>query len=96
MTTIGVSEARAQLRTLLERVKRGEEIVLTQNGQPVAVLVNPKQLRVRRAGPTLDAATARRERLAAARRERPDRGAGLHRTRAEQLVADVREARDQR
>ena len=34
-----VTEAKAQLSALLERVLRGEEIVLCRNGKPVARLV---------------------------------------------------------
>lgn len=48
-STVAVSEARASLPALLERVAAGEEITLTRHGEPVAVLVRPDSLRRRRA-----------------------------------------------
>ena len=38
MTTIGVTQAKAQLSTLVERANVGEEIVITKYGKPVARL----------------------------------------------------------
>ena len=38
MTTIGAYEAKTHLSQLLERVARGERIVITKRGVPVAVL----------------------------------------------------------
>ncbi len=34
-----VTEAKAQLSALIERVLKGEEVVIARNGKPVAVLV---------------------------------------------------------
>jgi prevent-host-death family protein len=34
-----ITEAKAQLSALLDRVQRGQEIILCRNGKPVAVLV---------------------------------------------------------
>lgn len=79
VTTIPVSRARASLREVLERVKQGDEVVLTQHGEPVAVLVHPAQLRARHAAPSLEAASRRLEGLEEARERRPDRGPGLAR-----------------
>lgn len=59
MTTTSVSEARATLPELLDRVAAGEEITITRHGREVAVLVRPDALLVRRA----DAAIADAERL---------------------------------
>ena len=39
MLKIGAFEAKNTFRTLLDRVQRGEEIVITRHGQPVARLV---------------------------------------------------------
>lgn len=39
MTCVGASKARTYLSSLLERVARGEEIVITRHGTPVAKLV---------------------------------------------------------
>jgi prevent-host-death family protein len=41
MTTIGAYEAKTHLAQLLARVARGESILITKNGQPVAQLVPP-------------------------------------------------------
>ena len=39
MTEIGAFEAKNSLGSLLDRVERGEEIVITRHGKPVARLV---------------------------------------------------------
>lgn len=39
MHTVGAFEAKTQFSRLLERVDRGEEVVITRRGQPVARLV---------------------------------------------------------
>jgi prevent-host-death family protein len=39
MITIGASEAKTHLSTLLDRVAEGEEVVITKHGQPVARLI---------------------------------------------------------
>jgi len=36
MKTVSVLEARTHLSALLEAVRRGEEVVITRRGQPVA------------------------------------------------------------
>lgn len=36
MTTVSVAEAKTRLSTLLDRVERGEEVVITRRGKPVA------------------------------------------------------------
>jgi prevent-host-death family protein len=41
MRTAGVRDARQNLSTLLDEVKRGREIVITERGRPVAKLVPP-------------------------------------------------------
>ena len=38
MTTIKLYEAKAQLSELIERVQRGEEIIISKHGKPVAKL----------------------------------------------------------
>jgi prevent-host-death family protein len=45
MSEIGAFEAKNTLGTLLDRVERGEEIVITRHGKPVARLV-PNNRRV--------------------------------------------------
>ena len=39
MTSIGSFEAKTHLAALLDRVAKGEKIVITKRGQPVAMLV---------------------------------------------------------
>ena len=39
MDAVNVHEAKTHLSRLLERVARGEEIIIARNGQPVAKLV---------------------------------------------------------
>jgi prevent-host-death family protein len=52
MREIGVFEAKNKLGQLLDRVERGEEIVITRHGRPIARMV--------RAGPGFDREAARR------------------------------------
>jgi prevent-host-death family protein len=42
MTTIGAFEAKTHLSHLLERVAKGERILITNRGKPVAMLVPPE------------------------------------------------------
>lgn len=44
MATAGIREARQNLSALLERVKQGEEITITDRGKPVAVVSAPKPI----------------------------------------------------
>jgi len=41
MRTAGVREARQNLSALLDEVKKGREILITEHGRPVAKLVPP-------------------------------------------------------
>lgn len=51
-----MSEARAILPEVLDRVERGEEITITRDGRPVAVLLRPDAVRARRAEGAIDRA----------------------------------------
>ena len=42
MTSVGTFEAKTHLTQLLVRVAKGEKIVITNRGQPVAMLVPPE------------------------------------------------------
>jgi prevent-host-death family protein len=42
MTTVGAFEAKTHLALLLGRVQRGEKILITNRGRPVAMLVPPE------------------------------------------------------
>ena len=49
MNTISVSEAKMKLSALVDSVKKtDEEVVITKNGRPVAVLVSPDEFESRR------------------------------------------------
>jgi prevent-host-death family protein len=45
MRTAGVREARQNLSALLDEVKKGREVVITERGRPVAKLVPPDRPR---------------------------------------------------
>ena len=45
MTTVNVHEAKTHLSRLLEKVERGEEVVIARDGQPVARLVAVRRKR---------------------------------------------------
>jgi prevent-host-death family protein len=57
MTKVGVARLKAELSRYLDAVKHGQEVVITERGQPVAKLVPL---------PAADRAETRRERLARA------------------------------
>jgi antitoxin (DNA-binding transcriptional repressor) of toxin-antitoxin stability system len=54
-TTITVDEAQAKLKELIHQLSPGEEVILTENQQPVAKLVSepPKAPKLSRPGPGL-------------------------------------------
>jgi antitoxin (DNA-binding transcriptional repressor) of toxin-antitoxin stability system len=103
MAVMTVSEARAALPEVLNRVADGEEVTITRHGRPVAVVVRPDVMWSRsRAEVVLDEA-ARMHRLlsAAADGELPSPGnetAGGMMTSeyAEELIAAIRADRDAR
>lgn len=41
MTTVAIHEAQATLADLIHRLVPGEELVITENGEPVAVVTRP-------------------------------------------------------
>jgi prevent-host-death family protein len=94
--TMTVSKARAALPQLVKRVLAGEEVTLTRHGVPVAVIVRPDALRVRRASERLGDAERVRELIASSRHSRLRRRPTLSEQQAEALLADVRAARSHR
>jgi antitoxin (DNA-binding transcriptional repressor) of toxin-antitoxin stability system len=96
MTSMSASEARAALPELLNRVEGGEEVTITRYGRPVAVLVRPDALRVRRAEVVLDEAARIHTLLAEAAAAPLPEGSGLPERRAEELIAEIRAGRDAR
>jgi len=93
MTRLSVSEARATLPEVLDRVADGEEVTITRHGQPVAVLLRPDALRTRRAETTIRQARQVADLLAAAGQQALA-SASLSAERANELVQTIREARD--
>jgi antitoxin (DNA-binding transcriptional repressor) of toxin-antitoxin stability system len=91
-----VSEARASLPQLLDRVIAGEEVTITRYGQPVAVLVRPDALRVRRADEALGMAQWVGDLLERGRGSPVAREGTLSLARAEELIAEVRAGRASR
>ena len=91
-----VSEARAKLPAILDRVREGDEVTITRHGEPVAVVVRPDTLRTRRTGHVLERARQLGAMLEAAR-DRPlsDEG-GLSPEFAEELIAEIRAGRASR
>jgi prevent-host-death family protein len=91
--TMSVSEARAALPQILERVTEGEEVTITRHGRAVAVVVRPDALRARRAAAAIEAAESVRDLLSDAGARSMETGPVLTRGRAEALVDDVRTGR---
>lgn len=98
MSEMTASEARARLPEILDRVEAGEEVTISRHGIPVAVVLAPRNVRVRRA-----AAAAAIERgkelgrkLEAARHEPLTLSGTLSPELGEQWVRELREERDAR
>jgi antitoxin (DNA-binding transcriptional repressor) of toxin-antitoxin stability system len=86
---MSVSEARAGLPEILDRVTAGEEVTITRHGQVVAVVVRPDVLRVRRADQALADAARLRDLLHHGRSVQLSEAPALSVERAQELVAEV-------
>jgi prevent-host-death family protein len=93
MTAVSVSEARATLPDIVDRVQAGEEITLTRHGVPVAVLVNPSALRTRRTTTAFQLATELGRVLDEARRQPLASTTSVDTATAERWVSELYEAR---
>ena len=97
MTQMNVTQVRSKFREVLERVGKGEDIEITQDGKVVAALLHPERARLRRTTPALERAEQMRKDFEVARsslnREKPDFGT-LSVTFANELVGDIRAERD--
>jgi antitoxin (DNA-binding transcriptional repressor) of toxin-antitoxin stability system len=93
MDELTVSEARARLPELLDRIERGEEITITRHGRPAAVLLRPDAVRVRRNEAVFDQAREIRRMLEEAR-TRPLGPPTMDPAYAEQLIREIRAGRD--
>lgn len=96
MSTMSVSEARAALPELLDRVLAGEEVTITRHGRAVAVVVRPDAIRVRRADQALGDAERLRDLLDRGRLVRLSDVPGVSTERAAELAADVAASRSAR
>ena len=96
MSTMSVSEARAALPEVLDRVIAGEEVTITRHGREVAVLVRPDAIRVRRADQALAEAERLRILLDRGRNARLADAPVVSVERAEELVANVAASRSTR
>jgi prevent-host-death family protein len=97
MATMTISEARAALPEVLDRVCAGEDIVITRRGHPVAVVIDLDSWRHHRELPALADADRVEELLAAAAADpAPAQAGGLTAQRAEELVQAIRAGREQR
>jgi antitoxin (DNA-binding transcriptional repressor) of toxin-antitoxin stability system len=96
MAVMTVSEARAALPEVLNRVSEGEEITITRHGRAVAVIVRPDIMwsRSRAEDALAEADQLRTLMHAAAESELP--AGGLTREYAEELIAALRADRDGR
>lgn len=93
---MSVSEARAALPEILDRVVAGEEVTITRHGEAVAVVVRPDALRARRADEALAAAQRLRDLLEKGRTHRLAKRPTMTSERAEELIRDMRAARSGR
>lgn len=93
--SMSITEARARLPEVVDRVLAGEEITLTRHGASVAVVVRPDVLALRRASAASDLSLAFHDRIEAARGQ-PLKKAVLTSERAEELVGAVRLSRKRR
>lgn len=92
-TSLTVSEARAVLPQLLDRVSAGEEVTITRHGRPAAVLVRPDTLRARRADEAMAGAKMVRDALERGRKSPLSARPVLRKTRADALIEEIRTAR---
>ncbi len=90
---MSVSEARAALPEILDRVLAGEEVTITRHGRAVAVVLRPDAIRTRRADRALGDAERLRELLERARSTRLSEAPTLSVERADELVAEVAASR---
>ncbi len=95
-TTVSVTEARATLPDIVERVLAGEEVTLTRHGDPVAVIVRPDSLLVRRGETMARRASELHALLELARRSPISDGPGISPERSDELVAHVEWSRGPR
>jgi antitoxin (DNA-binding transcriptional repressor) of toxin-antitoxin stability system len=99
MAVMTVSEARAALPEVLNRVAEGEEVTITRHGRAVAVIVRPDIVWSRsRAEVVLNEAAAMHALLESVAEDdlNTGGGGGVSEQYAEELIASIRASRDGR
>lgn len=96
MSIVSVSQARATLPELLDRVTAGDEVTITRHGVPVAVVVRPDAVRTRRADRALAEAERLRELVDRARTTRLSDMPPITADRADDLIREVAASRRSR
>ena len=89
-----ITDARACLPELADRVQTGEEVTVTRHGQPVMVLVHPDSLSRRRRSSIWDEMDQMKKSLEEDRSQPLNQGE-LTIERAEELVRAIRAERDE-
>jgi prevent-host-death family protein len=97
MATVSVSEARAGFAELLNRVEAGEEVTITRHDKPIAVVMAPTNVRIRRkaAAEAIERAAQLGRDLEAARHEPLSAGGVVAPELAEQWIRELRQERDE-
>jgi antitoxin (DNA-binding transcriptional repressor) of toxin-antitoxin stability system len=96
VTGISISQARAELPRIIDRVDAGEEVTITRHGTAVAVIVRPDLLRVRRDSQASVVTAEIREALETARDAPLPVTTDLSVQRADELIADMLASRTAR
>jgi len=94
MAVMTVSEARAALPEVLNRVADGEEVTITRHGKPVAVIIRPDVLWSRSHADDLLQEAERLNEMLRTAAEGPLSRGGISVEYAEELVAAIRADRD--
>lgn len=94
MAMMTVSEARAALPEVLNRVEAGEQVTITRHGRAVAVVVRPDIMWSLSAASEITAQAEQVQRVIQAAGEREKPSGGLSIEYAEELVAAIRADRD--
>jgi antitoxin (DNA-binding transcriptional repressor) of toxin-antitoxin stability system len=96
MAVMTVSEARAALPEVLNRVEAGEQVTITRHGRAVAVVVRPDIMGHLSQADDLTAQAEQLQRIIKMAGEQAMPSGGLSIEYAEELVAEIRAGRDSR
>ena len=94
--TMTISEARAALPEVIDRVADGEEMTITRHGRAVAVVVRPDILWSRGRAEDVILQADSLHKLLAGAESGPEEVTGLTEERAEELISAIRAAREGR